>query len=162
MIVCWPLSLGQWEPLPEHAPRDERLEPPLEPAHPGRCAESTVYSHAQPGGCHLSVLTNSALVMRVQMRGGGGLAGSQPMSTAVHITWHGGQITSIFNFMRPTNHSSLTDTHTNQRDLTNHISSRLQAGSNKIFSTPYIAVFQIRIRIRIHMFWVSRIHIRIH
>ncbi len=43
--------------------------------------------------CRLSLLTNSALVIRVQMRGeGGGLAGSQPMSTAVHITWHGAQI----------------------------------------------------------------------
>ncbi len=37
--------------------------------------------------CRLSLLTNSALVMRVQMRGEGeGVAGSQPMNTAVHIT----------------------------------------------------------------------------
>ncbi len=45
--------------------------------------------------CRLSLLTNSALVIRVQMRGEGvscGLAGSQPMSAAVHITWHGAQI----------------------------------------------------------------------
>ncbi len=28
----------------------------------------------------------------IQMRGDGGVAGSQPMSTAVHITWHGAQI----------------------------------------------------------------------
>ncbi len=36
--------------------------------------------------CRLSLLTNSALVIRDQMRGEGGVAGSQPMSTAVHIT----------------------------------------------------------------------------
>ncbi len=45
--------------------------------------------------CRLSLLTNSTLHIRVQMReegGGGGVAGSQPMSTAVHITWHGAQI----------------------------------------------------------------------
>jgi hypothetical protein len=36
--------------------------------------------------CRLSLLTNSALVKRVQMRGEGGVAGSQPMSIAVHIT----------------------------------------------------------------------------
>ncbi len=40
----------------------------------------------------LSLLTNSALVIRVQMQGEGGVAGSQPMSTAVLITWHGAQI----------------------------------------------------------------------
>ncbi len=34
----------------------------------------------------LALLTNSALVIRVQMRGERGVAGSQPMSTAVHIT----------------------------------------------------------------------------
>ncbi len=41
-----------------------------------------------------SLLTKSALVIRVQMLGGGGGCGvpSQPMSTAVHITWHGAQI----------------------------------------------------------------------
>ncbi len=39
----------------------------------------------------LSLLTNSALVYRVQMRGGG-IAGSWPMSAAVHITWHGFRI----------------------------------------------------------------------
>ncbi len=42
--------------------------------------------------CRLSLLTNSALVILVQMRGRGGVAWSQPMSTAVHITWHGSQI----------------------------------------------------------------------
>ncbi len=42
--------------------------------------------------CRLSLLTNSTLVLRVQMRGRGGVAGSQPMSTAVHITGHGAQI----------------------------------------------------------------------
>jgi hypothetical protein len=36
--------------------------------------------------CSLSLLTNSALVIRVQMRGEAGSRGSQPMSTAVHIT----------------------------------------------------------------------------
>ncbi len=40
----------------------------------------------------LSWLTNSALVYRVQMMRDGGIVGSQPMSTAVHITWHGAQI----------------------------------------------------------------------
>ncbi len=43
-------------------------------------------------GCRLSLLTNSALVIRVQMREEGGVAGSQPMNKAVHITWHGAQI----------------------------------------------------------------------
>jgi hypothetical protein len=37
-----------------------------------------------------SLLTNSALSPNA--RGGGGVAGSQPVSTAVHITWHGAQI----------------------------------------------------------------------
>ncbi len=43
--------------------------------------------------CRLSLLTNSTLLMRVQMRGEGGkgVAGSRPMSTAVHITWHGAE-----------------------------------------------------------------------
>jgi hypothetical protein len=38
--------------------------------------------------CRLSLLTNRVLVIRVQNAGGGGggVAGSQPMSTAVHIT----------------------------------------------------------------------------
>jgi hypothetical protein len=38
--------------------------------------------------CRLSLLTNSAPRIRVQMGGGdgGGVVGSQPMSTAVHIT----------------------------------------------------------------------------
>ncbi len=36
--------------------------------------------------CRLSLLTNSALVIRVQMRGRGGVAGSQPTITALHIT----------------------------------------------------------------------------
>jgi len=38
------------------------------------------------------LLTNSAPHIRVQMPGEGGVARSQPMSTAVHITWHGAQI----------------------------------------------------------------------
>jgi hypothetical protein len=36
--------------------------------------------------CRLSLLTNSALVIRVQCGGREGVAGSQPMRTAVHIT----------------------------------------------------------------------------
>jgi hypothetical protein len=36
-------------------------------------------------GCRLSWLTNSALVYEPKCRGGGGVAGSQPMSTAVHM-----------------------------------------------------------------------------
>ncbi len=40
--------------------------------------------------CRLSLLTNSALVYESKRGGRGGVAGSQPMSTAVHITWHGG------------------------------------------------------------------------
>ncbi len=39
--------------------------------------------------CRLSLLTNSALVYRSSAGGWG--VGSQPMSTAVHITWHGAQ-----------------------------------------------------------------------
>jgi hypothetical protein len=35
--------------------------------------------------CRLSLLTNSALVIRVQLRGREAVAGSQPMSKAVHI-----------------------------------------------------------------------------
>ncbi len=44
--------------------------------------------------CRLSLLTNSALVYESQCGGdgGGGVAGSQPMSIAVHITWLGAQI----------------------------------------------------------------------
>ncbi len=42
--------------------------------------------------CRLFLLTNSALVIRVQMRDIGVSAESQPMSTAVHITLHGAQI----------------------------------------------------------------------
>ncbi len=42
--------------------------------------------------CRLSLLTNSALVYESQCGGWEGVAGSQPMSTAVHITWHGAQI----------------------------------------------------------------------
>jgi hypothetical protein len=37
-------------------------------------------------------MTNSALVIRDQMRRKGAVVGSQPMSTAVNITWHGAQI----------------------------------------------------------------------
>ncbi len=39
-----------------------------------------------------SLLTNSALVYESKCGGMGGIAGSHPMSTAVHITWHGAQI----------------------------------------------------------------------
>jgi hypothetical protein len=42
--------------------------------------------HGVTRRCRLSLLTNSALVYRVQMRGGGVIAGSQPMSAAVYIT----------------------------------------------------------------------------
>jgi hypothetical protein len=51
--------------------------------------------------CRLSLLTNSALLIRVQTRGRGEVAGSQPMSTAVHhVTWSPNNLcisTSIFN-----------------------------------------------------------------
>ncbi len=40
--------------------------------------------------CRLSLLTNSALVY--ESKGKVRVAGSQPISTAVHITWHGAQI----------------------------------------------------------------------
>jgi hypothetical protein len=36
--------------------------------------------------CRLSLLTNSALVIRAQMRGKEGVAGVRTMRTAVHIT----------------------------------------------------------------------------
>ncbi len=49
------------------------------------------YSQGVTKRCRLSLLTNSALVYDPNC-GGGGVAGSQPMSTAVHITWHGAQI----------------------------------------------------------------------
>ncbi len=43
--------------------------------------------------CRLSLLTISALVYEPKCGGMcEGVAGSQPMSTAVHITWHGAQI----------------------------------------------------------------------
>ncbi len=42
--------------------------------------------------CRLSLLTNRALVNESQCWGIRGIAGSQPTSTAVHITWHGAQI----------------------------------------------------------------------
>ncbi len=41
--------------------------------------------------CRQSLLTNSARIYESKC-GGGGVAGSQPMSAAVHITWHGAQI----------------------------------------------------------------------
>ncbi len=55
---------------------------------------SDVVSHMQgvTKRCRLSLLTNSALAIRVQMREEGGVAVSQPMSTAVLITWHRAQI----------------------------------------------------------------------
>ncbi len=51
--------------------------------------------------CRLTLLTNSALVYESKC-GGEGIAGSRPMSTASHITWHAAQnklwiSTSIFN-----------------------------------------------------------------
>ena len=39
-----------------------------------------------------SLLTNSVVVYESQCGGMGWIAWSQPMSTAVHITWHGAQI----------------------------------------------------------------------
>ncbi len=42
--------------------------------------------------CRLSWLTNRALVYTSPNAGGWGVAGSQPISTAVHITWHGAKI----------------------------------------------------------------------
>ncbi len=42
--------------------------------------------------CRLSLLTNSALVYESQCGGIGDVAGSQPMSAAVHITWQRAQI----------------------------------------------------------------------
>ena len=50
------------------------------------------FNHGVTKRCRLSLLTNSALVIRVQLRGGGGVEGPQPMSTAVHITWNEAQI----------------------------------------------------------------------
>ncbi len=41
--------------------------------------------------CRLSLVTNSALVYESQCGGWREVAVSQPMSTAVHITWHGAQ-----------------------------------------------------------------------
>ncbi len=42
--------------------------------------------------CRLSLLTNSALVYESQCGRMEGVAWSQPVSTTVHITWHGAQI----------------------------------------------------------------------
>ncbi len=42
--------------------------------------------------CRLSLLTNCAHVYESKCGGRGGVAGSQPMNTAVHITWHGAQV----------------------------------------------------------------------
>ncbi len=49
--------------------------------------------------CRLSLLTNGALVNESKCGGRGGVAGSPPMSTAVHITWHGAQ--KIFRDLHP-------------------------------------------------------------
>jgi hypothetical protein len=59
-----------------------------------------MYNQGVTKRCRLSLLTNSALVrIQVPMRGGGGgVAGSQPMRTAVHITRHGAQIN--FGYLR--------------------------------------------------------------
>ncbi len=61
------------------------------------CYSSLCRSWTCPCGvtkrCRPSLLTNSAPHIRVQMRGEGEVAGSQPMSIAVHITaGHGAQI----------------------------------------------------------------------
>ncbi len=48
--------------------------------------------HGDTKSCHLSLLTNSALVHESKCGWWGRIAGSQPMSTALHITWHGAQI----------------------------------------------------------------------
>ncbi len=42
--------------------------------------------------CRLSWRTNSALVNKSKCAGTGWVVGSQPMSAAVHITWHGAEI----------------------------------------------------------------------
>jgi hypothetical protein len=47
---------------------------------------TVLYTRGVTKRCRLSLLTNSALVIRVQMRGEEGVAGSQQMRTAVHIT----------------------------------------------------------------------------
>jgi hypothetical protein len=55
----------------------------------------SIHIHMYQGvtkGCRLSWLTNSVLVIRVLMRGDGGSCGSEPMSRAVHITWHWARI----------------------------------------------------------------------
>jgi hypothetical protein len=70
--------------------------------------------------CHLSWLTTSALVW-TQIRGEGGVAGSQPMSTAVHCTWSPNKLwrsNSLFNlfFQQKTSY-----THTPPPPLTHSI-----------------------------------------
>ncbi len=42
--------------------------------------------------CRLSLLANSALVYKSKCGGIVGVAGSQPINTAVHITWHGARL----------------------------------------------------------------------
>jgi hypothetical protein len=74
--------------------------------------------------CRLSLLTNSVPHLRVQMRGEGEVAGSQPMSTAVTITRHGAQI----------NFGDLTPYLTNDLDAQNQTTAKGSsvAGREKI------------------------------
>ncbi len=77
---------------PKAQPADEQGAPHPHPPPLGRSGSLLLPSPQEGEGqclpmrCRLSLLTNSALVKRVQMRGKRGVAGSQPMSTAVHIT----------------------------------------------------------------------------
>ncbi len=48
----------------------------------------------------LSWLTNSALVYESKCGGRGEVAGSQPMKTAVYITWHGDQINGVISILQ--------------------------------------------------------------
>jgi hypothetical protein len=60
----------------------------MELGGPGQAKRGEHWTGVRQGvrRCRLPLLTNSALVYRVQMRGGGVIAGSQPMSAAVYIT----------------------------------------------------------------------------
>ncbi len=52
---------------------------------------NTIKTRGSQRTFRLSLLTNSALLYESKCLGIGGVAVSQPMSTAVHITWHGAQ-----------------------------------------------------------------------
>ncbi len=70
------------------------VHPPIPSVQTSTCS-CTVLECLYQGvikGRRLSLLTNCALVIRVQMRGQWGVEESQPMSTAVQITWHVAQI----------------------------------------------------------------------